>query len=143
MAPDSFLEVLKPISIEELISEGYRTHFRYSWLALCDDLNTPNAIGEFFVGIHALETNNISTESIRFEVCCALSILRALGLDITASVAAKADVPADIAALAEKRWAAKAAKDFAAADTLRKELTAAGWSMLDRKDGYSLELLKK
>ena len=29
-----------------------------------------------------------------------------------------------------------------AADALRRELTAAGWSMLDRKDGYSLEPLK-
>ena len=31
---------------------------------------------------------------------------------------------------------------FSTADALRKELTAAGWSMLDRKDGYSLEPLK-
>jgi len=44
--------------------------------------------------------------------------------------------------LAEKRWAAKQAKDFAAADALRKELTAADWSMLDGKDGYKLEKLK-
>ena len=29
-------------------------------------------------------------------------------------------------------------------DALRKEIaTAGGWSMLDRKDGHSLELLKK
>ena len=52
-------------------------------------------------------------------------------------------IPAEITALAEKRWQAKAAKDFAAADALRKELAAAGWSMLDRKDGYSLEPLKR
>jgi cysteinyl-tRNA synthetase len=48
----------------------------------------------------------------------------------------------EIMPLAEKRWAAKQAKDFAAADALRKELTAAGWSMLDGKDGYKLEKLK-
>ena len=41
--------------------------------------------------------------------------------------------------LADKRWAAKQTKDFATADALRKEIAAAGWSMLDRKDGYSLE----
>jgi len=46
--------------------------------------------------------------------------------------------PAAVTALAEKRWAAKAAKDFAAADALRKELAAAGWAMLDGKDGYKL-----
>ena len=50
---------------------------------------------------------------------------------------------AAVTALADKRWAAKKSKDFAAADTLRKELTAAGWSMLDGKDGYKLEPLKK
>ncbi len=32
---------------------------------------------------------------------------------------------------------------LARADALRKELAAAGWSMLDRKDGYSLEPAKK
>jgi len=46
-------------------------------------------------------------------------------------------------ALAEQRWAAKKAKDFASADRLRGELAAAGWTMLDRKDGYSLEPAKK
>ena len=52
-------------------------------------------------------------------------------------------IPDAVTALAEKRWAAKQAKDFAGADALRKELTAAGWSMLDGKDGYKLEPLKK
>ena len=32
---------------------------------------------------------------------------------------------------------------LANADALRKVLAAAGWSMLDRKDGYSLEPAKK
>jgi cysteinyl-tRNA synthetase len=53
------------------------------------------------------------------------------------------DVPPAITALAAKRWAAKQAKDFAAADALRKELAAAGWSMLDSKTDYKLEPLKK
>ena len=52
------------------------------------------------------------------------------------------EIPLPIVALAEKRWAAKKAKDFAGADALRKELTAAGWSMLDGKDGYKLEPIK-
>ncbi len=56
---------------------------------------------------------------------------------------AKVAAPAEITALATKHWAAKQAKDFAGADALRKELTAAGWSMLDGKDGYSLEPVKK
>ena len=55
----------------------------------------------------------------------------------------KTEIPSAITALAEKRWAAKKAKDFAGADALRKELTAAGWAMLDGKDGYKLEPVKK
>ena len=50
---------------------------------------------------------------------------------------------AAITALADKRWAAKQAKDWAGADALRKELAAAGWSMLDGKDGYKLEPVKR
>jgi cysteinyl-tRNA synthetase len=69
--------------------------------------------------------------------------MSALGLKLDASAPPKAEAPAEIKTLAEKRWAAKTAKDFAAADALRKELTAAGWNMLDRKDGYSLEPAKK
>jgi len=33
--------------------------------------------------------------------------------------------------------------DLTTADALRAELAAAGWSMLDGKDGYSLEPAKK
>jgi len=66
-----------------------------------------------------------------------------LGFDLNAAEAPKAEVPAAVTALADKRWAAKQAKDWAGADALRKELAAAGWSMLDGKDGYKLEPLKK
>jgi len=52
-------------------------------------------------------------------------------------------VPPAVTLLADRRWTAKSAKDFAAADALRKEIAALGWSMLDRKDGYSLEPVKK
>jgi cysteinyl-tRNA synthetase len=67
----------------------------------------------------------------------------ALGLNLQKAAPLSAEIPAAITALAEKRWAAKQAKDWAAADTLRKELTAAGWNMLDGKDGYKLEPVKK
>lgn len=103
--------------------------------ALQDDLNTPAALGALFSIVNKKE---IQADAASFD-----RVLFALGLKLDAPVAPKAEAPAEIKALADKRWAAKAAKDFAAADALRKELTAAGWSMLDRKDGYSLEPLKK
>jgi cysteinyl-tRNA synthetase len=67
----------------------------------------------------------------------------ALGQNLAASVAAAIAAPAEISALAEQRWAAKKAKDFATADKLRAEIQAAGWQMLDGKDGYKLEPAKK
>ena len=102
--------------------------------ALEDDLNTPAALGALFT---------IVNRRVEADVASLDRALFALGFDLTKAVAPKAAAPAAVTALAEKRWAAKQAKDFAAADALRKELSAAGWSMLDRKDGYSLEPLKK
>jgi cysteinyl-tRNA synthetase len=69
-------------------------------------------------------------------------IMFALGLDLSAQPI-QISAPTEICALAERRWAAKKAKDFATADALRKDLAAAGWAMLDGKDGYKLEPLKK
>ena len=103
--------------------------------ALHDDLNTPGALGALFTVINRRDA---AVDAVAFD-----RVMFALGLNLDAPAPAKADAPTEIKALAEKRWAAKAAKDFAAADALRKELAAAGWSMLDRKDGYSLEPLRK
>ena len=54
--------------------------------------------------------------------------------------AAGADGEPDAAALAllEQREAARAARDFAAADRLRDELAAQGWQVRDSADGPQL-----
>ncbi len=104
--------------------------------ALQEDLNTPAALGALFTIVNRREGESDVTSFDR--------AMYALGLDLTAHTsAAKAEVPENVTALAQKRWAAKQAKDFATADALRKEITAAGWSMLDRKTDYKLEPLKK
>ena len=103
--------------------------------ALHDDLNTPAALGALF--------SIVNKKDIQADVASFDRVIFALGLKLDAPAAPKAEVPVEIKSLADKRWAAKAAKDFATADALRKELSAAGWSMLDRKDGYSLEPIKK
>ena len=41
--------------------------------------------------------------------------------------------------LAEQRYAARKAKEWAQADRLRAALHAAGWEMEDRADGYALK----
>ncbi|MFZ9682200.1 MAG: cysteine--tRNA ligase [Cephaloticoccus sp.] len=108
--------------------------FAAVFAALDDDLNTPGALGALFTVVNR---GPKGVDLPTFD-----RAMFALGLDLT-TAAPKAEVPAAVTVLAEKRWAAKQAKDWAAADALRAELAAAGWSMLDRKDGYSLEPLKK
>ena len=46
--------------------------------------------------------------------------------------------PDDIIALAQKRAEAKANKDWVTADALRAEIDAAGWTVLDSKDGSKI-----
>jgi cysteinyl-tRNA synthetase len=54
------------------------------------------------------------------------------------SVAVRAEAPAEIVELAERRGRARAERDFETSDRLRDELAAAGWEMRDRADGYDL-----
>lgn len=59
-----------------------------------------------------------------------------------AEVAAKApkeEVPEEVKALAEQRWQAKKAKNWAAADELRAKIDALGYTVKDAKDGYALQ----
>jgi len=102
--------------------------------ALREDLNLPAALGALFTIIHQGPAG-VDPESFA-------RVLFVLGLDLDRSAIPSA-VPPEVASLAERRWAAKRAKDFAAADALRRELASAGWSMLDGKDGYKLEPTKK
>ena len=115
-------------------SRGHEANFAPVLAALRDDLNTPAALGALFTVVNRGPANVDHTEFDR--------ILFALGQDLTTQPL-QISAPAEICALAERRWAAKQKKDFATADKLRAEIAAAGWSMLDRKDGYSLEPAKK
>ena len=51
---------------------------------------------------------------------------------------AAAGWPPEVVALAERRAAARAARDWATSDTLRDEIAAAGWLVRDTPDGWTL-----
>jgi cysteinyl-tRNA synthetase len=105
--------------------------------ALRSDLNTPAALGALFTAINSFDTRRASKAD-----AVALGLVqRALGFD--RADGPRAAVPPEVQALAERRWAAKGARDFAAADALRREIAASGWSMQDGKEAYILEPLKK
>ncbi|MCC5021299.1 MAG: cysteine--tRNA ligase [Candidatus Synoicihabitans palmerolidicus] len=113
---------------------GALASFAPVFSSLHDDLNTPGALGALF---SLVNRDPSGIDAATFD-----RVLFALGLDLTPPEAPPVAIPAEVTALAEKRWAAKQAKDWPAADALRAEITSAGWTMKDRKDGYDLEPAK-
>ena len=101
-----------------------------------DDLDTPAATAILFDTVRranaALDANGISEAAAL--VAAVKEICTAFGLVLNAG----GDVPADMAAKAAALDAARAAKDFAAADALRAELQAAGWTVETTKAGTTL-----
>jgi len=106
--------------------------------SLLEDLNTPGAFGEIFSERKAGDSIDAASSPLD-DFYSLARVIFALGLNLHPQTGPQADAPAPIRELAERRWAAKKAKDFKAADVFRGEIAAAGWSMLDRKDDYSLE----
>ena len=101
-----------------------------------DDLNTPAAMAIVFDAItQANAAADAGDQARAHELVAAIySIAEAVGL----TFAGGDEVPADIAAKAAALDAARAAKDFAAADALRAELQAAGWTVETTKAGTTV-----
>ncbi len=109
-----------------------------------DDLNIPLALGFLFKDLDDYDSARKGNYKFEAELANLSQITFALGLDLfSPQDSIQISASAEICKLAERRWAARTSKDWAAADALRQELAAAGWSMLDGKDGYKLEPLKK
>jgi hypothetical protein len=66
---------------------------------------------------------------------------RVLGLDLAIDIGRRSsiEVPTEVAALAEQRAAARAAKDWAESDRLRDAIADLGWTVTDSKDGQQLQ----
>ena len=89
-------------------------------VALDDDFNTPAALAV----LHEWRDHEL--------------LVRALGLFGLASLAASEPAPPEVVELAERRLAARAARDFELADRLRGEIEDAGFELRDEPDGYAL-----
>lgn len=109
--------------------------FGEAFAALLNNLNVPQALGLVFKVAGQLEKAPERATQADFEGFWV--VLTALGLALPSSVAVQA--PAEVVALAERRLAARAEKDWAASDGLRDELLALGWQVKDVKGGYTLE----
>jgi len=105
-----------------------------------DDLNTPRAMAEFFGLAKMLnkETDAVEQEKLAAVMIATGEFLGLLQNDPEAWFAGHVEGELsveDINAIIDKRNAARAAKDFAAADAFRDELAAAGVQIEDGPEG--------
>ena len=99
--------------------------------ALCDDLNTPQALAE----MNALLKEENSPE-LKSKLLAAGRVLNVLQKDPAAWLGFGGDnQDSDIQALLDERTAAKAEKNFARADEIRDELAAQGIEIVDTPEG--------
>jgi cysteinyl-tRNA synthetase len=102
--------------------------------AMDDDLDTPAAVAGLFAAIR--QARALGGEAGRAVAAAVLSAFEgALGLPLAAE---PDEIPAAAAAKAAERDAARAGRDWAAADRLRDELVAEGWVVEDTASGTIL-----
>jgi cysteinyl-tRNA synthetase len=109
-----------------------------AWDALRENLNTAACLGAIFGVVGSNPAASLDADGARALLRALGALLYALGLRLFTVERKPVDAPADIAALAQERWDAKQAKDFARADALRDRLLEKGWTVKDAKDGYEL-----
>ncbi|MFP4259866.1 MAG: cysteine--tRNA ligase [Opitutales bacterium] len=113
--------------------------FTKAWDALRNNLNTAACLGAIFGVIGSNPAAALDAPGARAMLHAFGGLLYALGLELFSVEEKENDAPEAILALAQERWDAKQAKDFAKADALRDELLKQGWSVKDTKDGFELE----
>lgn len=104
--------------------------------AMDDDLNTADGVSAVFELVRDINSaEGQSRASLEYAAHMFDELTGVLGLVYNRK---KEEIPAEILEKAEQRQAARKAKDFAAADRLRDEITAAGYLLEDTKDGPKL-----
>lgn len=115
-----------------------------------EDFNTALALSELFGLFKKISAKLAANDKTAAEdVLQIRKTFSLLGLfkknadDYLKEVAAKnpengAELPAEVAALAQKRWTAKLSKSWAEADALRAEIDKLGYTVKDGKDGYTV-----
>ena len=105
--------------------------------ALDDDLNISAALGALFETIR--ETNRrMDTDEMGAEEAKGWLEWWKRVDGVLAISGEEAELPAEIAELAEARVQARLAKDWRKSDQLRDELAARGWEARDTKDGQKV-----
>lgn len=131
------IEILNATDAETLNREQFDIWHDKILGLVSDNLKTAEAI----VAVHELlkdQSVNPATKKALFEFIDRLLGLRFIEEAEHVNNLEKAVVPAEIQALADARTAAKAECDWAKADELRARIDAAGWSVIDTRDGAKI-----
>ncbi|MBQ9201579.1 MAG: cysteine--tRNA ligase [Bacteroidales bacterium] len=142
------LQQLKASEVSSVEVGGLRQR---CYEAMNDDLNTPVVIAHLFDAGRAVNSvydgkATISAADLKeLQEVFSLFIEKILGLKDTAAVQggnarSEAAFHAAVDMLLRLRMEAKADKDWAKADKIRDELTALGFEIKDRKDGFEWKL---
>ena len=116
--------------------------------AMSDDFNTALALSDLFG--YFKEVSRLLAEGdsrARRIVNQIIKTYSLLGLfrrdpsDYLARYAPAEEIPAEVKSVAEERFAARAAKDWAKSDELREKLKQMGYAVKDGKEGYELTKL--
>ena len=115
--------------------------FAAAWASLNDDLNTAEALGHIFVALRGLKAESMAVEAAAAAYRGLHFMLAAFGLELPVEEEVTVEIPEEVRRLAERRWEARLAKEWAASDVLRAEIDGLGWVMKDGKGTW--ELVKK
>ncbi|MDR0821472.1 MAG: cysteine--tRNA ligase [Oscillospiraceae bacterium] len=102
--------------------------------AMDDDLNTANGLAAIFDLVRQANTllsDKLSASERALLKDTLLELTGVLGLDVTTTD----EIPSEITLLADKRAEARQSRNFALADTLKKEILDKGFTLEDTKQG--------
>ncbi|MFR1566153.1 MAG: cysteine--tRNA ligase [Christensenellales bacterium] len=116
---------------DKKITDKYRDEFQ---AAIDDDINIPLALGIVWTMLKERPSKDIYSLAMEFDKVLGLSLDKAAPAEKE-----KIDIPDEIRKLADLRLEARKAKNWAESDRLRDILNQKGYSVLDAKDGYTLE----
>lgn len=118
---------VSPTSPQTAVADRFRA-------AIADDFNAPSALAVAWKTIRQANRAADGAEK-RMLLELALDLDRVLGLRLADAVAADESLPADVAALIQQREAARAARDWPAADALRETVRQRGYEVEDTPSG--------
>ncbi len=132
--PDAFSDLDEYIEERsEILDDATASHIEKFKTLVNDDLNTPKALAmvyEDIIGNSEVSFLHKMHLIKRFDEVLGLDLMAA-SKELAERLAANAIVPSDITELAEKRKAAREAKDWATSDSIREQLDKLGYEIKD------------